>query len=313
MATTVKVEHSGLKKIVVPASPTKQEIDTRIPPKAKPLFKEVSVNGVVIPEVDILQEAQNHPAQTPGEALLEAARSLVIRELLWQEAKNKNLVPDNEDSAREESAGEDNAGEDSGRQTKLDAAISALLESEIKTPEASEEDCKAFYDRDPSRFSTETIWQVRHILVSANPKDKKAFDQAREKAYAILEQVKKNPQNFATIAKDISSCPSAAQGGNLGQITRGSTVPEFENALKKAKKTGLLMQPIESRYGYHIVEINQIIPGKILPLELVKEKIAAWLEASSWSKAVQQYIVILAGKSHITGIDLKPGEGPLVQ
>ena len=308
MATTVKVEHSGLKKIVVPPSPTKQEIDTRIPPKAKPLFKEVSVNGVVIPEVDILQEAQNHPAPTPGEALLEAARSLVIRELLWQEAKDKNLVPDNEDSI-----GEDNAGEDSGRQTKLDAAISALLESEIKTPEASEEDCKAFYDRDPSRFSTETIWQVRHILVSANPKDKKAFDQAREKAYAILEQVKKNPQNFATIAKDISSCPSAAQGGNLGQITRGSTVPEFENALKKAKKTGLLMQPIESRYGYHIVEINQIIPGEILPLELVKEKIAAWLEASSWSKAVQQYIAILAGKSHITGIDLKSGEGPLVQ
>ncbi len=308
MATTVKVEHSGLKKIVVPPSPTKQEIDTRIPPKAKPLFKEVSVNGVVIPEVDILQEAQNHPAPTPGEALLEAARSLVIRELLWQEAKDKNLVPDNEDSI-----GEDNAGEDSGQQTKLDAAISALLESEIKTPEASEEDCKAFYDRDPSRFSTETIWQVRHILVSANPKDKKAFDQAREKAYAILEQVKKNPQNFATIAKDISSCPSAAQGGNLGQITRGSTVPEFENALKKAKKTGLLMQPIESRYGYHIVEINQIIPGEILPLKLVKEKIAAWLEASSWSKAVQQYIAILAGKSHITGIDLKSGEGPLVQ
>ena len=313
MATTVKVEHSGLKKIVVPASPTKQEIDTRIPPKAKPLFKEVSVNGIVIPEVDILQEAQNHPAQTPGEALLEAARSLVIRELLWQEAKNKNLVPDNEDSTREESVGEDNAGEDNSRQTKLDAAISALLESEIKTPEASEEDCKAFYNRDPSRFSTETIWQVRHILISANPKDKKAFDQAREKAYAILEQVKKNPHNFATIAKDISSCPSAAQGGNLGQITRGSTVPEFENALKKTKKTGLLMQPVESRYGYHIVEINQIIPGKILPLELVKEKIAAWLEASSWSKAVQQYIAILAGKSHITGIDLKSGEGPLVQ
>ena len=308
MVTTVKVEHSGLKKIVVPPSPTKQEIDTRIPPKAKPLFKEVSVNGVVIPEVDILQEAQNHPAPTPGEALLEAARSLVIRELLWQEAKNKNLVPDNEDSI-----GEDSIGEDNTRQTKLDAAISALLESEIKTPEASEEDCKAFYDRDPSRFSTETIWQVRHILVSANPKDKKAFDQAREKAYAILEQVKKNPQNFATIAKDISSCPSAAEGGNLGQITRGSTVPEFENALKKAKKTGLLMQPIESRYGYHIVEINQIIPGEILPLELVKEKIAAWLEASSWSKAVQQYIAILAGKSHITGIDLKSGEGPLVQ
>lgn len=297
MGTRVSIKHKAAKK-APPSFPQRQEIDTRIPPKAKPVFNQVSVNSVVIPEADILQEAQNHPAETPGEALLEAARALVVRELLWQEAQKKGFVPDNEDV---------------NGQTKLDAAISALLDSEIETPLATEQDCQTFYKRDPSRFSTEPIWQVRHILVSASPSDKIGYEQAHQKALAILEQVKKNPHDFAIIARDVSSCPSAKEGGNLGQITRGSTIPEFENALKNAKKPGLLMQPIASRYGYHIVDIDQIIEGEILPFDLVKEKIAAWLEASSWSKAVQQYIVILAGKSQITGIDLNPSKGPLVQ
>ena len=297
MVTTFKAPHSGAFDEKAPYS-KKQEIDTRIPPKAKPIFDKISVNGVVIKETDILQEAQNHPAETPGEALLEAARALVVRELLWQEAQKKGLVPDNENV---------------NGQTKLDSAISALLDSEIDTPNATDEDCKTFYERDPSRFSTETIWEVRHILVSADPRNKDAFDKARVKANVILEQVKKNPQDFAAIARDVSSCPSANEGGNLGQITHGSTIPEFENALKNAKKPGLLMQPIESRYGYHIVDISHIIPGKPLPFDLVKEKIAAWLEASSWSKAVQQYIAILAAGAHITGIKVAPNEGSLVQ
>lgn len=297
MGTRVTVRHEAAKKAPAPF-PQRQEIDTRIPPKAKPVFNQVSVNNVVIKEADILQEAQNHPAKTPGEALLEAARALVVRELLWQEAQKKGLVADDENV---------------NGQTKLDAAISALLDCEIDTPEATEQDCRKFYERDPSRFSTEPIWQVRHILIAANPSDTISYEQARQKAFAILEQLKKFPHDFATIARDVSSCPSAKEGGNLGQITRGSTIPEFENALKNARNMGLLMQPIASRYGYHIVDIDQIIEGEILPFDLVKEKIAAWLEASSWSKAVQQYIAILAGKSHITGIDLSPSVGPLVQ
>jgi len=182
---------------------TKQEIDTTIPPKAKPVFNEVSVNGVVIAESDILQEAQNHPAKNPGDALLQAARALVVRELLWQEAKNKGLVPE-----------EDVAG-----QTQLDAAIANLLDQEVNTPEAREEDCRRLYDRDPSRFSTDTIWEVRHILLAANPEDKKAYEDARIQAEKILSLLKEKPTEFAEIAKNMSACPSAKEGGNLGQIT----------------------------------------------------------------------------------------------
>lgn len=301
MTTTIKVSRGGTSTHAHPHEKqrysTKQEIDTTIPPKAKPVFNEVSVNGVVIAESDILREAQNHPAKNPGDALLQAARALVVRELLWQEAKNKGLVPE-----------EDVAG-----QTQLDAAIANLLDQEVNTPEAREEDCRRLYDRDPSRFSTDTIWEVRHILLAANPEDKKAYEDARIQAEKILSLLKEKPTEFAEIAKNMSACPSAKEGGNLGQITRGSTVPEFEDALKNAHSSGLLAQPVATRYGYHIIDISHIIPGETLPFEMVREKIAAWLEASSWSKAVQQYIAILAGKSHITGVEVKPNEGPLVQ
>ena len=60
------------------------EPDTKIPPKARPVLSEVSVNGVLIPETEILAEAQNHPAENPGMAAAAAARALVVKELLLQ-------------------------------------------------------------------------------------------------------------------------------------------------------------------------------------------------------------------------------------
>ena len=62
------------------------EPDTKIPPKPARVIKDVMVNGVLIPEADIMAEAQNHPAETPGAALAQAAHALAVRELLLQEA-----------------------------------------------------------------------------------------------------------------------------------------------------------------------------------------------------------------------------------
>lgn len=296
MVTTIKVPQYGISKSSGSYA-GKQKIDTTIPPKAKPVFNKVSVNGVIIPEANILHEAQNHPAKTPGEALLQAARALVIRELLGQEALKKGLISNNNIS-------------DS---TLLDTAITALLDMEVDTPKATTEDCLRLYENEPSRFLSDTIWEVRHILILADPKDSHAYHEAELEAEKILAILQKRPDDFAKIAKEFSACPSAKEGGNLGQITRGSTVPEFENALKRAKEAGLLSTPVASRYGYHLIDISRIIPGELLPFDMVKDRIAAWLEASSWSKAIQQYIVILAGKSHITGIEVLPKDGSLVQ
>jgi peptidyl-prolyl cis-trans isomerase C len=71
--------------------------------------------------------------------------------------------------------------------------------------------------------------------------------------------------------------------------------------------------PLATRFGYHLILLERRIDGEQLPFEHVAPRIAGWLEASSWSRAVAQYIGILAGQADIAGITLNAADGPLVQ
>lgn len=284
-----------------PAKPytTRQEPDTRVPPKARPVLTAISVNGVAVPEAEILAEAQHHPAASPGEAVAAAARALVVRELLLQEARRAGVA-----SAPERDA--------AGRvETDEDAVVRALLERELAVPTAGEDECLRFYRADPGRFSAGTIWEARHILLAAASDDASARRAARTQATRLEGLLRKDASGFAEFARIHSDCPSASQGGNLGQITRGSTVPEFERALARLEPGRAAI--VESRYGFHVVVVERRIDADALPFEMVRERIAAWLEAASWSRAVAQYIAVLAGRADIRGIDLDAAEGPLVQ
>jgi len=277
------------------------DIDVKLPPKARPIFSEVSVNGATIAEADILAEAQNHPAENPGAALVAAARALVVRELFLQEARRLGLEasPDTDQAGRAE--------------TEEDALIRMLIDGEMAVPSAAEEECRRFYEKNPQRFASEPIFEARHILLAASPKDKPARNIVRQDAERLIRQLRERPAEFAALALQHSDCPSKEQGGNLGQLTRGATVAEFEKALATMAEGELSPQPVESRFGFHIIFLERRIPGNQLPFEMVRERIAAWLEASSWSKAVAQYVKILAGRARITGIDMSAADSPLIQ
>jgi len=275
------------------------EPDTKVPPKAKSVMAQISVNGVAIEESAVLAEAQQHPAKSPGEALLQAARALVIREVLLQEAR-KLVV---------EATPQENA--DGSVEAHEDALIRQLMEQEIDTPTADEEIRRRFYEVNKHRFKSETIYEARHILL-ANGEDGKAKDNG-ELAQSLIETLTHKPHLIKQLAKEYSDCSSKNEGGNLGQLTTGSTVPEFEAVLEKMEPGQIWPEPVQSRFGQHIIYLVNKIPGEVLPFDYVEEKIGAWLEASSWSKGVSQYISILAGKATITGIDLDGATSPLVQ
>jgi peptidyl-prolyl cis-trans isomerase C len=277
------------------------EIDVKLPPTARPIFSAVSVNGVAIPEADILAEAQNHPAESPGAALVAAARALVVRELFLQEARRLGIEarPDTDHAGRSE--------------TEEDALIRALIEKELVVPTAAEAECRRFYENNPHRFASEPIFEARHILLAASQKDEAARNTARQDAEQLIAQLRERPADFAALALQYSDCPSKEQGGNLGQLTRGATVAEFEMALGTMAEGELSARPVESRFGYHIILLERRIAGTQLPFEMVRERIAAWLEASSWSKAVAQYVKILAGRAKIVGIDISAADSPLIQ
>jgi hypothetical protein len=105
---------------------------------------EVSVNGVVIPRDMIAREVQHHPASKPVEAWLSAARALVVRELLLQQARRVGI------------AASPLSDEHGRRETDEDALIRQLIEREVKTPEPDEEICRRYYEQNRRRFRSQS-------------------------------------------------------------------------------------------------------------------------------------------------------------
>ena len=99
----------------------------------------------------------------------------------------------------------------------------------------------------------------------------------------------------------------------LGQIGPGQTVLEFEAALRGLEAGAIHPEPIESRYGLHVVRLDRRIEGRQMPFELVRDRIADYLEEAVHRRALRQYVTILAGRAQLTGVDFGATAGPLVQ
>ncbi len=282
-------------------SPSASATGCSVKPVITTKQKTISVNGVIISRVAVARETQNHPASKPIEAWLAAARALVVRELLLQEARRLALVP---------APIEDTEGR---RETDDEALIRMLVAQEVATPQADEAACQRYYEMNRRRFRTPDLYEVRHILLAAAPGDAVARQEVRRRAEAIIATLRRDPSVFGGLAETESDCPSGKAGGNLGQIGPGQTVPEFERALASMPVGQVAAEPVETRYGFHIVSVERRISGRDLPFEIVQSRIAAWLDEKVRRVAIRQYIAILAGRAEISGIALDGSATPLVQ
>ncbi|WP_421621496.1 peptidylprolyl isomerase [Alkalilimnicola ehrlichii] len=258
----------------------------------------IEVNGVEITHHAINIESAHHkrPELDPREAQEQAALALTLRELLRQRALQLDLEVPEDDS-------DDQA---------LDAVIDRLIELEVDVPQADEATCRRWFEQNPDHFRTPDLAEVRHILVAGHPEDLEEREQARQTAEGLIRQLQADPAAFPALAAAHSRCPSSEQGGLLGQVSRGETVPEFEDAVLRLP-VGLSPQPIKTRYGFHVVEVLQRIPGTALPFEAVHERIAEYLEAVSRQRALNQYLRLLVGEADIKGIQLDGNTTPLTQ
>lgn len=259
-------------------------------PAGKPVT--VSVNGVAIARDEIQREMQHHPASKPIAAWQQAARALVVKELLLQRAKHLGLTPE---------PISDEAGR---RETDDEALMRAVVDHEVRVPEPDDATCRRYYQQNLGRFRSPDIYEASHILFAALPQDKEGYAQARADAAAVLATLQENPNSFSTLARAYSRCPSAEQGGNLGQITRGQTTPEFERALLELDPGALCAEPIATRYGFHIVRLDRKHGGCTLPYEAVADRIADYLKESVRRRADAQYVARLVSAARIEGIEL---------
>jgi peptidyl-prolyl cis-trans isomerase C len=261
---------------------------------------QVTVNGVVIANADIAREVQHHRSAAPQSAWQDAARALVVRELLTQRARTLRVEaePRLVDGLRE---------------TAEEALIRATLEAEIDTPNADESTCHRYYLANPHRFRSPDLFEPMHILFKARQDDAAAFATAVERATAVLAEVNARPAAFEDLARSCSDCLSAADGGRLGEVTRGDTTPAFEAAMLSLEAGQLCEHPVRTSYGVHVLRLERKTNGCALPFEQVHDDIAAWLAKQSWHRAAAQYVSLLVGQATITGIDMQGATSPLVQ
>ena len=261
-------------------------------PRRRTAPRNVSVNGTVIPRAAIAREVQHHPAAKAAEAWQSAARALVVRELLLQEARRIGLVAEPE------------ADDEGRRETDEEALVRGLVAREVRPPEPDEATCRRYFEANRSAFRSPDLYEARHILLAAAPGDAAARVAAGEQAGAIIAALQADPNAFAALASAHSMCPSAASGGNLGQIGPGQTVPEFEAALAELPVGAVSPAPVETRYGCHVVRVERRIAGRDLPFEIAHVTIASRLAAQARRTAIRRYIAALAAAAHVEGVDL---------
>ncbi|HSF92920.1 MAG TPA: peptidylprolyl isomerase [Paracoccaceae bacterium] len=262
-----------------------------------PLFPDVKVNGTKIPAAAIAAEAQNHdaPKNKPGIAWRKAARALLIRALLLEDGAARGIVPNPQECAP-------------GKfETEEEALIREVLEIAVQPEPASEGDLKSAYSRAPDAYRAPNLYQPAHILFPAVPDNIGAKSAMRAHAEEVLATLLKSPHRFAEYARNESACPSRESGGQLGQLSDGETVPEFEATLRIAVVGEIHPTLVETRFGFHILRLDARAEGANLPFEAVRERLAEACEKAAWAKAARTYVEGLVAKADIQGFDLAKG------
>jgi len=166
--------------------------------------------------------------------------------------------------------------------------VEAILEKVGTRAEAvSDMDVDLYYQYHPDQFRRPETRLVRHILVTINetiPENTRS--EAQKRIAAIAARLQKEPGRFEEQALKHSECPTALEGGKLGDLPRGKLFPVLDQALFEMK-AGEVSDVLESELGFHILYCETITPASVLGLEQARPHIRKVL-AQKRKRAVQQ-------------------------
>ena len=196
----------------------------------------------------------------------EFLEQLATSRLLYQEGVKQGLTKDPAVMSQIDEA---------TRKIVLSALLQREIENRIKAP--SPEEVNQYYLTHADEFQQEKQVRARHILV----KDEK-------EAAKLVAELQKGA-DFAALARDNSSCPSADQGGDLGFFTRNRMVKEFADAAFALKKDEICT-PVKTKFGYHIIQVVEINEESTRPLDEVRTTIENKLTQEKKSQVFKEYV-----------------------
>lgn len=158
-----------------------------------------------------------------------------------------------------------------------------------------------YYQQHIKDYQVDDQVKVRHILIAVNSQDPKADAAAKAKAQSILDQLH-HGGDFAKLAQANSDDPgSKSQGGELGWIKHGVTVPEFDQAafsLQPGQISGL----VRTKFGYHIIQTEEKQSAHTRPIDQVKPEIMAALTRQNEAQQEQAFAQQLSAAAAKTGL-----------
>ncbi|HSR12381.1 MAG TPA: SurA N-terminal domain-containing protein, partial [Thermodesulfobacteriota bacterium] len=145
-----------------------------------------------------------------------------------------------------------------------------------KQVQVSSKEAEDYYQNNKEKFGQPKRVKVRHILIKADAKDTEAAAVAKKKAESVRAEAAAG-KDFAKLAKQYSEDPGTKdQGGDLGFITKGMVVPEFE-AAAFSMKPGEISQVIQTPYGFHVLKVDEVQEARTDSFEKAKDQIDALL------------------------------------
>lgn len=223
------------------------------------------------PEVITKDELYNFMVQQTGQ---EALDNLVVKKIIELEAENQNIkVTADEIDKEVEDLAKYYGGKDAMTQTlamyninldqvREDVTVNIKLEKLLSQRiEITDQEVQEHFQVNQEAYAVEEQIKVSHILVDSE-------ETAQEITTLLAEG-----RNFADLAEEYSTdTGSKNQGGNLGMVTRGEMVEEFEQAAF-AMQPGQISDPVKSEYGYHIIKVDEKTEARPGTLEENYEKI----------------------------------------
>lgn len=174
----------------------------------------------------------------------------------------------------------------------------------------SAEEIKAAYEKNTKNFVTQEERRASHILIQIPADAPEAeLKAARAKIDAILQQVKRNPADFAKLAREHSQDPgSGPKGGDLGFFPRGAMVKPFEDAVFSLKENQV-SDVVRSEFGFHIIRLTGIKPGKVRSLDEARDSIAAELKLQAAGRKFAEAAETFSNMVYEQSDSLQPAAG----
>ena len=167
---------------------------------------------------------------------------------------------------------------------------------EERKKQLSSDEVHRFYENNRQLFAQPESVNIGHIFIKiTEDADNKKWEEAKKK----LQKLRKSKEDFRSLAKKHSQCPSAKQGGDLGFYFRGQLYPKLETAAFKLK-VNAISQPVESQDGFHLIKLYaHRDQGFMPPFEEIKDQVEKVAKTEQAQRIYQEYVDELKGKAEI--------------